>query len=208
MIYFTFQGLFGAFVVSFSRLRSSSIADSISSSQVVHGRAFRYIRVSNSLTNLSLIRVAHIEPNRNLQEQLSFPVSLSQLSSVITLSHRHDITFRYGSSSGLIMASCATTKTAAVKSFAVFVTFSVLQRCSSSSPGSVWEGNSHIARQFGFPFPFPLPKFNFSDVSEECQAIVQKLSSFSSPLFYSCEYGASNFQLFGQESRILALIVA
>ena len=83
MIYFTFQGLFGAFVVSFSRLRSSSIADSISSSQVVHGRAFRYIRVSNSLTNLSLIRVAHIEPNRNLQEQLSFPVSLSQLSSVI-----------------------------------------------------------------------------------------------------------------------------
>ena len=104
------------------------------------------------------------------------------------------------------MASCATTKTAAVKSFAVFVTFSVLQRCSSSSPGSVWEGNSHIARQFGFPFPFPLPKFNFSDVSEECQAIVQKLSSFSSPLFYSCEYGASNFQLFGQESRILALI--
>ncbi|CAH3118340.1 unnamed protein product [Pocillopora meandrina] len=83
------------------------------------------------------------------------------------------------------MASCATTKTAAVKSFAVFVTFSVLQRCSSSSPGSVWEGNSHIARQFGFPFPFPLPKFNFSDVSEECQAIVQKLSSFSSPLSYS-----------------------
>ena len=68
MIYFTFQGLFGAFVVSFSRLRSSSIADSISSSQVVHGRVFRYIRVSNSLTNLSLIRVAHIEPNRNLQE--------------------------------------------------------------------------------------------------------------------------------------------
>ena len=68
MIYFTFQGLFGAFVVSFSRLRSSSIADSISSSQVVHGRAFRYIRVSNSLTNLSLIRVAYIEPNRNLQE--------------------------------------------------------------------------------------------------------------------------------------------
>ena len=83
MIYFTFQELFRAFVVSFSRLRSSSIADSISSSQVVHGRAFRYIRVSNSLTNLSLIRVAHIGPNRNLQEQLSFPVSLSQLSSVI-----------------------------------------------------------------------------------------------------------------------------
>ena len=98
-----------------------------------------------------------------------------------------------------IMVGCSTTKTA-VKSFAVFVAFSVLQRCSSSSPGSVWEGNSHIAQQFGFPFPFPLPKFNFSDVSEECQAMVQKL--LKSPLSLKCEYSASNFQLFVQESLI------
>lgn len=92
------------------------------------------------------------------------------------------------------MVGISPTKTA-MEFIAIFFAFALLNTCSCASPGFVLENYSQLAQKFGFPSLPPLPiKFNFSDISKECQDTVANLLQL--PVAYSCEYIKSRFVLY------------
>nr|XP_058949088.1 nose resistant to fluoxetine protein 6-like [Pocillopora verrucosa] len=81
------------------------------------------------------------------------------------------------------MVGISPTKTA-MEFIAIFFAFALLNTCSCASPGFVLENYSQLAQKFGFPSLPPLPiKFNFSDISKECQDTVANLLQL--PVAYS-----------------------
>ena len=80
----------------------------------------------------------------------------------------------------------------AMEFLAIFFAFTLLNTYSCASPGLVLENYSQLAQKFGLPPLPPLPiKFNFSDISKECQDTVANLSQSASA--YSCEYNTTSF---------------
>lgn len=116
------------------------------------------------------------------------PVSLRSCISAASSIVRHFLAGVYK------MVGISPTKTA-MEFIAIFFAFALLNTCSCASPGFVLENYSQLAQKFGFPSLPPLPiKFNFSDISKECQDTVENLLQL--PVAYSCEYIKSRFVLY------------